>query len=109
MNNREECSSFETIVFMFDLIINAEQRELTIARFTKLMDMFTSMVNQDFDKARPVLSTHVMTALLEASDEQEQQLSIYKQVHSLAIKVYPADSYMLTKLKIQSCPIYVRA
>ena len=72
------------------------------------MEMFAAMVSSEKEKARPVLSTHVMTALLEASDNQEEQLSIYKQVHSLAVQVYPADSYMLTKLKIQSCPIYVR-
>jgi hypothetical protein len=30
-------------------------------------------------------------------------------VHSLATKVYPADSFMLTKLKIQKLPIYVKA
>jgi hypothetical protein len=30
-------------------------------------------------------------------------------VHALATKVYPADSFMLTKLKIQKLPIYVKA
>jgi hypothetical protein len=50
-----------------------------------------------------------MTCLLEATENQEEQMSIYKQLHSLAIQVYPADSYMLTKLKIQLCPIYAKA
>ena len=32
-------------------------------------------------------------------------MDIYKQVHSLAIQVYSADSYMLTKLKVQLAPV----
>ena len=47
--------------------------------------MFASMVGKEKSKARPVLANHVMTCVLEASDNQEEQMSIYKQLHSLAI------------------------
>jgi len=68
MENTDEISAFEVILFMFDLIVNADQVEKTILSFEKLMEMFESMVGKDKAKARPVLSTHLMTCLLEASD-----------------------------------------
>ena len=68
MENTDEISAFEVILFMFDLIVNADQVEKTILSFQKLMEMFGSMVGKDKAKARPVLSTHLMTCLLEASD-----------------------------------------
>lgn len=104
-----DIGSFEAIVFMFDLIVNAEDRDRTIKSFQKLIDYFNSMVKKEKNQASPVLLSHVLTALLEASDNQEEQLNYYQQVNALATQVYPADSFMLTKLKIQKCPIYVKA
>lgn len=40
MDDTTELSAFETIVFMFDLIVNAEDRESTIVRFQQLMKFF---------------------------------------------------------------------
>ena len=68
MENTDEISAFEVILFMFDLIVNADQVEKTFSSLQKLMEMFESMVGKDKAKARPVLSTHLMTCLLEASD-----------------------------------------
>ena len=68
MENTDEISAFEVILFMFDLIVNADQVEKTILSFEKLMEMFKGMVGNDKAKARPVLSTHLMTCLLEATD-----------------------------------------
>jgi hypothetical protein len=47
--------------------------------------MFASMVGKEKSKARPVLAFHVMTCVLEASENQEDQMNIFKQLHSLAI------------------------
>ncbi len=70
---------------MFDLIVNADQMEKAIASLQRLAQMFASMISKEKTKARPVLASHVMTCLLEASDNEEEQMEIYKQVHSLAV------------------------
>lgn len=69
MDDESSISSFETIVFMFDLIVNAEDRDGTVKRFQQLMKFFDFMVKQEKDTARPVLLSHVLTALLEATDQ----------------------------------------
>ena len=44
MDDESSMSSFETIVFMFDLIVNAEDRDGTVKRFQQLMKFFDFMV-----------------------------------------------------------------
>jgi len=41
----DEISAFEIILFMFDLIVNADQMDKVLPRFKMLVDMFASMVN----------------------------------------------------------------
>jgi len=49
---------------------------------------------------KPVLCSHILTALLEATDSTDEQLAFYNKVHEISTKLYPSDSFMLTKLKI---------
>ena len=67
-----DIGAFETIVFMFDLIVNADNRERTIKSFHKMIDFFQNMIKKEKENAKPVLLSHVLTALLEASDQQEE-------------------------------------
>jgi len=45
MEKMDEISAFEIILFMFDLIVNADQMERTFSSTLKLVEMFASMVN----------------------------------------------------------------
>ena len=74
---------------MFDLIVNADDRATTIENFELLVKYFDNMTKAevDSDNAKPILMSHVLTALLEASDEQEDKLHTYRLVHTRASTV----------------------
>ena len=103
-------NSYEVIIFVIDMIVNADDREKVATKSKKPLAVFETLSKEEPGKAmKPVLCWNILTALLDANYNTDEQLAFYNKVNEMSTKLYPSDSFMLTKLKIKKAPIQVRA
>ena len=64
----------------------------------------------DKEKQKSVLLSNLMNATMEMyNDDNNKKLELFRTYHAHISRVYPADSLILTKMKIQESQIYLKA
>ena len=106
---KKDMNAYELLLFMFYVISKAEDIETTAKNAQGILGLYTHVLALESDKAKPLLLSHLLSAVLEMYEDQNQKLDIFRAVHVYTSKVYDKDSLILTKMKIQETQILIKA
>ena len=106
---RKDINAYELLLFMFYVIAMAEDIETTAKNTQRIISLYSHVLALESDKAKPLLLSHLLSAVLEMHEDQNQKLNIFRAVHVYTSKVYDKDSLILTKMKTQETQILLKA
>jgi hypothetical protein len=106
---KKDMNAYELLLFMFYVIAMAEDIDTTAKSAQSLISLYEHILALEIDKSKPLLLSHLLSAILEMHEHPNQKLEVFKAVHDNISKVYDKDSLILSKMKIQETQILLKA